>query len=91
MSIGVVVFPGSNCDRDVHWAAQGCLNIPTRFLWHETRDLNGLDAVVLPGGFSMATTSVVVQLPVLHRCLSRWWNLLHVAAGCSASAMAFRF
>ncbi|KZR69080.1 Phosphoribosylformylglycinamidine synthase 1 [Prochlorococcus marinus str. MIT 1313] len=52
MSIGVVVFPGSNCDRDVRWAAQGCLNIPTRFLWHETRDLNGLDAVVLPGGFS---------------------------------------
>ncbi len=52
MSIGVVVFPGSNCDRDVHWATQGCLGISTRFLWHETRDLSGLDAVVLPGGFS---------------------------------------
>ncbi|MCX5930594.1 MAG: phosphoribosylformylglycinamidine synthase subunit PurQ [Cyanobacteria bacterium] len=52
MSIGVVVFPGSNCDRDVAWAAQGCLGIPTRFLWHEERDLGGLDAVVLPGGFS---------------------------------------
>jgi phosphoribosylformylglycinamidine synthase len=52
MTIGVVVFPGSNCDRDVRWAAEGCLGIPTRFLWHEERDLAGIDAVVLPGGFS---------------------------------------
>ena len=52
MPLGVVVFPGSNCDRDVQWAAQGCLGIATRFLWHEERDLSGLDAVVIPGGFS---------------------------------------
>ena len=52
MTIGVVVFPGSNCDRDVRWATQGCLGFTTRFLWHETRDLSGLDAIVLPGGFS---------------------------------------
>ena len=52
MSVGVVVFPGSNCDRDVRWASEGCLGIPTRYLWHEERDLSGLDAVVLPGGFS---------------------------------------
>ncbi len=52
MSIGVVVFPGSNCDRDVRWATQGCIGIPTRYLWHEETDLSQLDAVVLPGGFS---------------------------------------
>lgn len=52
MTIGIVVFPGSNCDRDVRWALEGCLGRPTRFLWHEERDLSGLDAVVLPGGFS---------------------------------------
>ena len=52
MSIGIVVFPGSNCDRDVRWALEGCLGVPTRFLWHEERDLGGIDAVVLPGGFS---------------------------------------
>ncbi len=52
MTIGVVVFPGSNCDRDVRWASEGCLGMSTKFLWHETRDLGGLDAVVLPGGFS---------------------------------------
>jgi phosphoribosylformylglycinamidine synthase len=52
MTIGVVVFPGSNCDRDVRWAMEGCLGVPTRFLWHEERNLAGLDAVVIPGGFS---------------------------------------
>jgi phosphoribosylformylglycinamidine synthase len=52
MTVGVVVFPGSNCDRDVRWALEGCLGLPTRFLWHEERDLRGIDAVVLPGGFS---------------------------------------
>jgi phosphoribosylformylglycinamidine synthase I len=52
MTIGIVVFPGSNCDRDVQWALEGTLGQPTRFLWHEERDLGGLEAVVLPGGFS---------------------------------------
>ncbi len=52
MTVGIVVFPGSNCDRDVQWAAEGCLGIPTKFLWHESTDLRDLDAVVIPGGFS---------------------------------------
>jgi phosphoribosylformylglycinamidine synthase I len=52
MTIGIVVFPGSNCDRDVQWALEGSLGQPTRFLWHEERDLAGIEAVVLPGGFS---------------------------------------
>jgi phosphoribosylformylglycinamidine synthase len=52
MTIGIVVFPGSNCDRDLQWALEGCLGHPTRFLWHEERELGSLEAVVLPGGFS---------------------------------------
>lgn len=52
MTVGIVVFPGSNCDRDVRWALEGCLEVPCRFLWHEDRDLSGVEAVVLPGGFS---------------------------------------
>ncbi len=52
MTIGIVVFPGSNCDRDVFWATEACLGIRTRYLWHESKDLKGLDAIILPGGFS---------------------------------------
>ena len=52
MNLGIIVFPGSNCDRDVRWATEGCLGISTKFLWHESRDLDNLDAVIIPGGFS---------------------------------------
>ncbi len=52
MNFGVVVFPGSNCDRDVTWVTQGLLQQPTRLIWHEETDLSGLDVVVIPGGFS---------------------------------------
>ena len=51
-TVGVVVFPGSNCDRDVSWALEGCLDIRTKYLWHESSDLSDVDAIVLPGGFS---------------------------------------
>lgn len=52
ITVGIVVFPGSNCDRDVRWALEGCLQISCRYLWHEQTDLSGLAAVVIPGGFS---------------------------------------
>jgi phosphoribosylformylglycinamidine synthase subunit PurQ / glutaminase len=52
MKFGIIVFPGSNCDRDVAWVTQGILNQPTRMVWHEEQDLSDLDVVVVPGGFS---------------------------------------
>ena len=51
-TVGIVVFPGSNCDRDMLWALEGCLGIKTKFIWHESSDMSGLDSIVLPGGFS---------------------------------------
>ena len=52
MTIGIVVFPGSNCDRDVQWALDGCLGYSSRFLSHASTNISGLEAIVLPGGFS---------------------------------------
>jgi phosphoribosylformylglycinamidine synthase len=52
MKFGIVVFPGSNCDRDVEMVTRGIFNQPTRFVWHQDSDLQDLDVVVLPGGFS---------------------------------------
>ena len=51
MKVGVVVFPGSNCDRDALHAAQ-LAGADAELLWHETTDLRGSDAVILPGGFA---------------------------------------
>ncbi len=50
--IGVVVFPGSNCDRDAFNAFGSVLNQNVEFLWHKDTSLDGVDVVVLPGGFS---------------------------------------
>ncbi|MEM9770631.1 MAG: phosphoribosylformylglycinamidine synthase subunit PurQ [Cyanobacteria bacterium P01_D01_bin.73] len=52
MKFGVIVFPGSNCDRDVRWVTEGILQQPTRMVWHQESDLSDLDAIVVPGGFS---------------------------------------
>jgi len=52
MKFGVVVFPGSNCDRDTLYAFGEILGAPTVPLWHKDTDLQGVDFVILPGGFS---------------------------------------
>ena len=55
MKFGIVVFPGSNCDRDMQDALQNDLNQEVRMLWHKDKDLSDFstnDCIVLPGGFS---------------------------------------
>lgn len=52
MKFGVIVFPGSNCDRDMAYVSGSLLNLPTRMVWHEETDIADLDVVVIPGGFS---------------------------------------
>lgn len=52
MKIGVVTFPGSNCDYDCYKAVQEGLGAEAVYLWHRSTDLEGVDAVFLPGGFS---------------------------------------
>jgi phosphoribosylformylglycinamidine synthase len=49
---GVVVFPGSNCDHDTYHVLKHVLGVDTRFVWHKDPGVSGLDAIVLPGGFS---------------------------------------
>ncbi|MDR7517631.1 MAG: phosphoribosylformylglycinamidine synthase subunit PurQ [Armatimonadota bacterium] len=68
MRVGVVVFPGSTCDRD-------CLQVLRQMgasaeeVWHEERELRGLDAVILPGGFSygdyLRAGAVAARSPVM--------------------------
>lgn len=52
MNVGVVVFPGSNCDHDAWHAAESVFGQQASFLWHASEDLQGSDVVILPGGFS---------------------------------------
>jgi phosphoribosylformylglycinamidine synthase len=55
MKFGIVVFPGSNCDRDMHDALQNELGKEVVMLWHKDKDITAFstdDCIVLPGGFS---------------------------------------
>jgi phosphoribosylformylglycinamidine synthase subunit PurQ / glutaminase len=55
MKFGIVVFPGSNCDRDMQDALQNHLNKEVEMLWHKDKDISHFstdDCIVLPGGFS---------------------------------------
>jgi len=55
MKFGIVVFPGSNCDRDMQHALEVDLKQEVVMLWHKDRDLTAFstdDCIVLPGGFS---------------------------------------
>jgi phosphoribosylformylglycinamidine synthase len=52
MKFGVIVFPGSNCDDDAHYAIGKIIGQPVDFIWHQSEQLSGLDAILLPGGFA---------------------------------------
>ncbi len=52
MKFGVVVFPGSNCDHDMIYVLKKKLQQEVVTLWHKDKDLQGVDFVILPGGFS---------------------------------------
>jgi len=67
-TVGVVVFPGSNCDRDANYSFD-YLGAKTRFIWHLETDLEGIDVIVLPGGFAygdyLRTGAMAAWSPVM--------------------------
>ena len=52
VKVGVIVFPGSNCDRDMYHVLTDVFKLKAEFFWHEKNLPKNIDAVVLPGGFS---------------------------------------
>jgi len=75
MKFGAIVFPGSNCDRDVAYITRDLLHQPTRMIWHEETDISDVDTIIIPGGFSygdylrcgaIARFSPVMQATIAH-------------------------
>jgi phosphoribosylformylglycinamidine synthase len=69
VKIGVVTFPGSNCDYDCFKAVQERMDAEAVYLWHAEHDLKGVDAVFLPGGFSygdyLRAGAIAAQSPIV--------------------------
>ncbi len=75
MKFGVVRFPGSNCDDDVYHAIGAVLGQPVEFIWHQSEDLAGSDAIVLPGGFAFGDylrTGAIARFSPVMRSVERF-------------------
>jgi len=70
MKFGVLVFPGSNCDHDTYHVVAEVAHQPVTFLWHDSEELAGVDAVLIPGGFAygdyLRTGAIARFSPVMH-------------------------
>jgi phosphoribosylformylglycinamidine synthase I len=70
VKVGIVVFPGTNCDQDIDHVYRTLLKVETVRIWHRDTTLPEIDAVVLPGGFSygdyLRTGALAKLSPVMH-------------------------
>ena len=69
MNIGIIVFPGSNCDRDCAHVVSEVMGQSAHFIWHQETSVKGMDAIILPGGFSygdyLRTGSIARFSPIM--------------------------
>jgi phosphoribosylformylglycinamidine synthase len=77
MKFGVVVFPGSNCDHDAFHAIGHGFKRPVEFIWHQSENLQGCDAILLPGGFSYGDylrTGAIARFSPVMKSLEKFAN-----------------
>ncbi|HVN08298.1 MAG TPA: phosphoribosylformylglycinamidine synthase subunit PurQ [Patescibacteria group bacterium] len=77
MKFGVVVFPGSNCDHDTQHAMGTVLGRPVELIWHQSEDLAGADAILLPGGFAYGDylrTGAIARFSPVMRAVTKFAN-----------------
>ena len=69
MNIGIIVFPGSNCDRDCAHVISEVMRHTAHLIWHQDHSVKGMDAIILPGGFSygdyLRTGSIARFSPIM--------------------------
>ena len=85
--IGVIVFPGSNCDYDAYYALKKILNVEVKFIWHRETDLNGISGVLIPGGFSygdyLRTGAIARFSPIMESIIKESKNGIPIIGICN--------
>jgi phosphoribosylformylglycinamidine synthase len=84
MKFGVLVFPGSNCDHDTYNVIAEVAHQPVIFLWHDSEDLQGVDAVLVPGGFAYGDylrTGAIARFSPVMQAVKRFANGGGLVAG----------
>jgi len=75
MRFGVIVFPGSNCDDDAYHAIGKVIGQPVEFIWHQSEQVSGFDAILLPGGFAFGDylrTGAIARFSPVMKAVSRF-------------------
>src|SRR5262245_24129709 len=75
MHASVIVFPGSNCDRDVKVALEKVTGRPVSLVWHADAAVPASDLIVLPGGFAygdyLRTGAMAAHSPIMHDVVAK--------------------
>ena len=92
MKAAVVVFPGSNCDRDVEVALEASTGRAPAMVWHDETALPPCDLIVLPGGFAhgdyLRAGAMAARSPVMADVVKRAREGVHVLAICNGFQVA---
>ena len=75
MKIAVIVFPGSNCDRDMQGAIKKIIGTEPEMVWHRDTELPKVDLITLPGGFSygdyLRAGCMAAKSPIMREIINR--------------------
>ena len=87
MKVGIVVFPGSNCDRDVYHVLNDVLGLGAQYVWHTEKSINDFDALILPGGFSygdrLRAGVIAAQSPIVEAIKKKAYEGLPILGICN--------
>ncbi len=87
MKSSIIVFPGSNCDRDVAVAIKNVTNTTAQMLWHKETSINNTDLIILPGGFShgdyLRSGSIASRAPIMKEVIKYANNGIPVVGICN--------
>lgn len=87
IQFGVIVFPGTNCDKDSLWVVDQVMKQSGRYIWHTDPDLGNTDVVIIPGGFSygdyLRSGAIARFSPVLRSIVEHAKKGKHVLGICN--------
>lgn len=86
VKIGITVFPGSNCDRDVFHVLTSILNIEAEFIWHKS-SIGNFDGIIIPGGFTygdrLRAGAIAAHSPLMSKIIDLADNKVPILGICN--------
>lgn len=86
VKIGITVFPGSNCDRDVYHVLKYILNVDTEYIWHKS-SIGNFDSIIIPGGFTygdrLRAGAIAAHSPIMTKIIEMAENSVPILGICN--------